>query len=332
MNSNLISKSTLKRKISRAIKSFYFGSTTERPYPSFFYRKKSFSDQSKVYDCFYFFNELDLLEIRLNILNDYVDYFVIIESTVTFTGKKKRLVFQENIDRFEKFKSKIIYHSVNWSPTTLEQVENLLLSEKFGDESRIIATRTLCTRNIPRDAPNSRWVTEYFQKESLMIPLKDLHDNDIVYVSDLDEIWNPKRQIFPPRDKIFVFKQKAFIYFLNNQSDEFWHQWTGTIACRFSMLKKYGINESRTHNRLVRYVIRDGGWHFSFQGGPSKVLEKLETYPHLEYSTEEIQSKINNLIDKRIHLKGTDIRFRINNQDLPDFIKENRAKYSHFLI
>jgi beta-1,4-mannosyl-glycoprotein beta-1,4-N-acetylglucosaminyltransferase len=332
MNSKLKSYYSVRSRSSRLLRSIYRGVTTEKPYLNFIKLTKKSAPADKIYDCFYFFNELDLLEIRLNVLDQYVDYFVIIESTTTFNGTPKKMIFEENAQRYEKYKNKIIYHQVTWSPTKMEEVEKILSDPNASQVMKDIAEKTLKTRNIPKEKPNSRWITEYFQKESMMVPLQSLKNDDIVYISDVDEIWNPAKRIENPRRKIFVFKQIPYIYFLNNRSDEFWHEWTGSIACKFSTLRKNGVNESRTHNRIPRYVIRNGGWHFSFQGGKNIVLEKLKAYPHLEYGSQDKQDKLDDFLRDRIHLKNASIRFRIDNQNLPNFIKLNRSRYSEMLL
>jgi beta-1,4-mannosyl-glycoprotein beta-1,4-N-acetylglucosaminyltransferase len=319
-------------RLKRISKYIYFSVTSERPYLRFNNKTKKRDKKNKIYDCFYFFNELDLLEIRLNILNDYVDYFVLLESSTTFTGLPKKMNYSENIQRFEKFKHKIIYYQVNWSPKSFQELETLLEDEKTNELIKDIVRRTLNTRNIPKEYPNSQWITEYYQKESLMIVLSELNDKDIVYISDVDEIWNPTKMIVNPGKKIFIFKQIPYIYFLNNRSNEFWHQWTGTIACEFSTLKKHGINESRTHNRITRYVINNGGWHFSFQGGKKIILEKMKAYSHLEIGSDEKQAQLQELLHHRIHLKNSSIQFKVDNEGLPEFVLSNKSKYSNMFL
>jgi beta-1,4-mannosyl-glycoprotein beta-1,4-N-acetylglucosaminyltransferase len=291
-----------------------------------------YNQKAKVYDCFYFFNELDLLEIRLNILNDHVDYFVLIEATSNFLGEPKDMIFAKNRERYAKFLHKIIYYEISSTPMTRDEVSVILENPHSSPELKTIAKRTLTTPNIPTTLPNSRWVIEYYQKESLLIALRDLDADDTVYVSDLDEIWNPKLKFSISKSKIYIFKQVPYIYFFNNKSNEFWHEWTGTIVTKFGTLKKYGVNECRTHNRLTRFVIRKGGWHFSFQGGAKAIEEKLNSYPHLEYSTKEIREKIPEMISSLKHLKGQQISFHIDDRNLPEYLVKHRDKYDHYFL
>lgn len=127
----------------------------------------------KIYDCFQFFNELDLLEIRLNVLNDHVDYFVLTESTVTFSGLNKPLYYQENKDRFEKFNDKIIH---------------------------------VVVEDTPDGNPFER---DVFQKNAIIRGLQDCEDDNIILTSDLDEIPDP--EIVDPGSLTFVRMIKFII-------------------------------------------------------------------------------------------------------------------------
>jgi hypothetical protein len=136
-----------------------------------------------IYDCFTFFNELDLLEIRLNILDKHVDYFVLGECEETFSGNAKPLYYLENIDRFSKWNHKIIHH---------------------------INTKIETTDSFAR---------AHHQKESIMDSLSNISDDDIVYYGDLDEIWKPQEI---SDDSIYKLKQNNYCYYLNNRSSEQW--------------------------------------------------------------------------------------------------------------
>jgi len=282
----------------------------------------------RVYDCFYLFNELDLLEIRLNILNDYVDYFVICESTITFSGLPKKLNFIENEERFKRFRNKILYSSYDQAPKSRDEAR-AILHESTNLLERLIAQRTLLSENIPSGEGNNHWVTEYFQKESLHKAIKDLNDDDVVYISDLDEIWNPNRKFSVKRGEIYLMKQIPYIYFLNNRSNEHWRNWTGTVVARYGTIKELSINDIRTHGKYRRFLVRKGGWHFSFQGGRNKVVEKLRSYGHQELNTPEIINAVESAIKTNADLRGRSIRFKKEEKALPEFLKINKERYSH---
>jgi beta-1,4-mannosyl-glycoprotein beta-1,4-N-acetylglucosaminyltransferase len=126
----------------------------------------------KIYDCFYFFDELDLLEIRLNILDNYVDQFVLVEAKETFNGKPKPLFYEQNKDRYTKWNHKIKHYVVEDFPNNRIILEKALASPNTGNKEHW-------------------WVREFYQKESLINALTDCSDDDLIFISDVDEIWNP---------------------------------------------------------------------------------------------------------------------------------------------
>jgi len=285
----------------------------------------------KKYDCFYFFDELEILELRLNILNDFVDYFVICEANMTFSGKQKAYVFQENRSRFQKFEHKIIYVPLDWSPTTRDEARTVL----HGTNSvikKLIAQRTLLTPNVPSGEGSNHWLTEYFQKESLHLALKDCNDADIIYISDVDEIWDPSRCFRIHPNRIYVFKQVPYIYFLNNKSSEHWHSWTGSIVVKYGRIKDISINDARTHGRLNRLVILKGGWHFSFQGGAKRIAYKLDSYGHQELNVPDILNDIQNIVTSNRDMRGRAIKYRKSNRGLPEYLRQNIQNYTEMLL
>ena len=315
---------------------FHRSLTSEVPYfvnpLKKYFKSTKIMNSGKVYDCFLFFNELDLLELRLNILNEYVDYFVIYEATITFTGKSKPLLYLENIERFSKFHHKIIYVHLDWSPVTRDDVRALFHKNSSRLE-KIVAQRTLTNPNVPQGEENNHWLTEFFQKESFHFALAHLKDEDIVYQSDLDEIWNPGINFEIKKDKIYVFKQKPYIYFLNNRSNEHWHNWNGSIVSRFGTIKNLSLNDARTHRRLKRSVILNGGWHFSFQGGLPRILEKLDSYGHQELNTLENRKILEVAIVDNFDFRGRKgVAYRREEKGLPIFLLNNRDYYSKMFL
>ena len=207
-----------------------------------------------VYDCFPFFNELDILELRLNILDPYVDRFIIEESTMTFSGEPKELVFKDNMDRFARFLPKITH---------------------------IVVTDT------PVDAVTHE--RDYFQKNRLAEGLKGAQDADVIIFGDADEIPSPavlEKIIadFDP-DKVYHLAQRNFYAFINMEEQsgnllsitgEFdgiegsGRKWLGTKICSVKNIPQEGIVRLRdlvkpSDPRSVR--VADGGWHFGYMGG-----------------------------------------------------------------
>ena len=148
-----------------------------------------------IYDCFQFFNEEHILDLRINILNEFVDFFVIVESTTDHQGNLKKLNFNSN--QFKKFENKIIYIIVDDAAETIKK-------KHFWGESLI----------------------EQHQRNSIMRGLKKCHDNDLIILSDVDEIPDlTKLNLFNKKNKYAVFSQKMFNFKLNllNENESNWH-------------------------------------------------------------------------------------------------------------
>lgn len=276
----------------------------------------------KKYDTFIFFNELDLLDIRLNILNDYVDYFVLVEGTKTFTGIDKPLYYSDSKNRFEQFNHKIVHIIVDDMPDSFEE-----LSLKNGDAlDAAIRHDCLTTTNVPKGQVH--WLREFYQKEHIKKGIVGANDEDFIFISDLDEIWDP--------DLIYDFNscdnlrlnQRVFSFFLNLESSE---RWYGTVGTKYKNIKNYSINHIRTPNRNQYILIENAGWHFTFQGGERMIKEKIESYGHQEYNTIDIKESIStNMIDG-IDVFRRNFKLKVNNDFLPSVIRNNLHKYSHMI-
>jgi beta-1,4-mannosyl-glycoprotein beta-1,4-N-acetylglucosaminyltransferase len=218
----------------------------------------------KIYDCFTFFNELDLLEFRLKLLNDHVDYFVIAESNLTHSGKPKSYHFEENKSRFAPWMEKIIYIPV------AQSAEGLVLDN-----------------NVTTYTPeNASWKLENEQRNALS-QITGLTDEDLVLVSDLDEIPDPtvfkKLQV----DKSPVSLSMLFhYYFFNCQNTGRDRWWNGTIVAngkQFKAITPQGLRDKRNDYPL----LKKGGWHFSYLGGLESIKYKIRSFAHTEYNKEE---------------------------------------------
>jgi hypothetical protein len=218
------------------------------------------SHKPKIYDCFLFFNELELLEVRLNEMYDHVDKFVIVESTETFTGKPKSLVFLENRRLFEKFADKIIH---------------VPLTEHFSAEKA--------------------WARERYQRQQVMQGLKGCHKNDIIFLSDLDEIVKGDRiqeiakLITSKEVEAVVCYQKMFCGFLNRYQGK----WPGTVCMNFQKFKSIPVKTTRKLRNCTPRTMRKAqvskiqaleemGWHFNSMGGSARYVTKLESFSHQE--------------------------------------------------
>ena len=261
---------------------------------------------SKIYDIFTFNNELDVLEIRLNILNDYVDYFVIIEATETFSGYSKPLYYELNKNRFSKFSDKIIHYVITDTP------------ENFNDMNcdQVILEMASNSPNVTRE--HLCWLKEFYQKESIKKALIGLNDDDICYISDLDEIWNYDLNIsVGDNDIIKPMINLCYINFINVMTSEKWtietNPFTGPIVTKYSNIKNECLNHLRTMSFMKdKYkYIENGGWHFNAIGGIEK---KIEDFKHPVYSYSYMRSREQGSF--------------LNEEMLPLYLKENKDKYN----
>lgn len=281
------------------------------------YRKKN-----KVYDAFIFFNELELLEMRLNILNDSVDYFVIVEATVTFSGLPKKLFFEENKHRFKQFEHKIIHYVTRDTPENENDLRKRLLDDKLNSLDKEVINTTLTSDNIPRG--QNHWLREFYQKESIKKALSGANEGDICFISDVDEIWNPDIFIDYTKDDIFKLQQNMYAYFVNNRSSE---PWAGTYATKYKNIKNNSINHLDTPSKTRYTYVKNGGWHFTNLGGADRIKQKIESYGHQEYNNDEIKSQIKERILNNQDFIGRKFKFWVDESHLPQYLLENKSKY-----
>ncbi len=269
----------------------------------------------KIYDCFSYWDEDLLLDLRLNILSNYVDYFVIVEGNKTWQNNPKKLRF--NKDNFKKFKNKIIYLPVE-------------------------------------DLPDGKdpYLRENFQRNSILRGLSESGENDLILISDLDEIPNPKKfENFNINMKYAVFKQKHFYYKFNLQSRENPY-WMGSRICIKKYLKSpqwlrdlkfkkrpfWRLDKMRLNN-----IIENGGWHFCNLKSPEDLLYKYknlcETNDPIHFK-EKIDEKYLNIdeISSRVS-KGEDIIGRKDNfvkipldNSFPEYLINNKHSYESWLL
>ena len=259
-----------------------------------------------VIDIFSFNGELDILEIRLNILNDVVDQFIICESDETFTGIKKPLYFWENRERYSK-----------WLP----KIKHFVMASN----DPILTLRAMQSPGVPKDL--HWWVREYTQKESMRYALTHLLDDDIVYIGDADEIWNPNNMPPPGRWKL---EQKVYAYYLNNRSSEWWE---GTSIMQYKDVKKDTLDNLRAHDIHRQHkkapTFSNNGWHFTNMGGVEFIKRKLQSYSHQEFNHLQILDNIENQIKENKDFIGRDFIFKKDESELPKWLLENKERYKY---
>jgi len=255
-----------------------------------------------IYDIFSFNNELDMLELRLNILNPYVDKFVLVEANKTFSGVDKPLYYEEQKERFEKFHYKIIHYKVLDSPTSFDD----------SNCDQEILQMALNSDNVTRE--HICWLVEFYQKESIKKALYELMDNDVCIVSDVDEIWNPNLNFNFEIGSGKIFKPKinnCYIEYLNVKTDENWTYFTGPIVCEYFVIRNNCLNHIRTQRKMnhIYHFLEDGGWHFNALGGADK---KIQDFQHPTYDKYYMQTRKS--------------RCRVDETELPQYILDNKEQ------
>jgi beta-1,4-mannosyl-glycoprotein beta-1,4-N-acetylglucosaminyltransferase len=296
----------------------------------------------KIYDCFMFFDEEMLLDLRLNILNKYVDKFVITEATYMHNGMAKKLNF--NINKFAKFKDKIIYIPIETQPPDLLKITN-----KDNDKNDTRGQK-LVLNGYKRDN---------YQRQKAADVLKEADPNDWILINDIDEIPNLENLNFNTiKNKLVIFKQEIFYYKFNLlYPNVFWH---GSKACKKKNFispqwlrnikhKKYPLwrpdllFSSKKYNNI--FYVNDGGWHFTNIKSPKDIEKKLLNYAH-HYEFEQSGLKSHDLrkkIDEKkiIYDHGVDQKkfkwgsnkslIKYEKTKLPSYLQENYNKYSKWL-
>lgn len=277
-----------------------------------------------VIDCIPFFNELDILKLRLHILDPLVDRFVIEEATHTFSGLPKELCFEKNREMFEEFLPKITYLVVDNSP------------EEISTHER-----------------------DKFQKNALAKALTDASDEDVLILSDVDEIPNPvvlhelvKR--FDP-DKIYHLAQRNFYCYLNMEeisgnllsiTGEFpgveRRMWLGTKVFAKKNIPESGIIDLREISpedpRSVR--VADGGWHFGYMGSchetdvSRRVGTKVVAAAHQEYNTEDVLAEVKDrlILGEDIFGRNAVFQWAVVDESYPQYLLEHKSEYDYLIM
>ena len=281
----------------------------------------------KIIDCFNFFNEFDIIELRLNILYPYVDKFVIVESNVTHTGKSKPFYFDENKEKFDKFLDKIEIFKVTDTP------QNFLSLPPSDDPSLQTIYKYIGETNYFNRENQTDYGRDFFQKECVLRPLVNFaKDEDIVFISDADEI--PHTGIFDNlgkldlQDKNYACLQNMYYYYLNVLKEI---NWSGTKFGLYKNIKNLSVNTLRNEKSMSTQVS-PGGWHFSFMGGAEKVKTKLLAYSAKDMANDNvfnsIENNIKNNIDPFFRQHLTDVPI---DKTYPKYILDNLETFQHLI-
>ena len=294
----------------------------------------------KIFDCFMYFDEDLVLDVRLNLLNDFVDKFVIIESSYDHKGEKRKPLF--DIKKFKKFENKIEYILKKDQPNNLEKI--------LSDENQKEHYRKSIFNASKRESS---------QRNFILNGLKEAQPNDWVIISDLDEIPNLEKINFKNvNNKLIFFEQDMMYYKFNLKLENF--TWIGSRACKFKHLispqwmrdiksKRFSWWRFDTLFSEKKYkdilFLENGGWHFSYLKSPEDIEKKLKSYlHHIDYDQNPLGiKKITEIVknNKAIYDLNIDQRknkFFSNNQLIkvdinlmPNYIKKNPEKFNDWI-
>tara|TARA_A100001011_G_scaffold154849_1_gene163355 strand:- start:17 stop:886 length:870 start_codon:yes stop_codon:yes gene_type:complete len=287
-----------------------------------------------------YFDEDLLLDLRLNSLNKFVKKFVITEATYTHNGAKKKLNF--DINKFKKFKDKIIYLIVDKQPNNISDLLDNDSKEKRGEK--------LILNGMARD---------YFQRENLSKGIAEAANDDLILISDLDEIPNLNHLNFRNiKNNIIIFEQKMFYYKLNLYYEDY--TWLGTKAVKRKNFispqwlrnikgknyPKWRIDTLFSKKKYSNlYFIKNGGWHFTCLRTAEDLEKKLLNFAH-HYEYEESGLNIDNLKQliaekkvmydhtadqKEFKWSGKSVLKNLDTNLLPEYVSSNLDKYSDWL-
>ena len=294
----------------------------------------------KIFDCFMYFDEDLILDLRLNTLNKFIDYFVIVESIYNHKGEKRKLKF--NIKKFRKFNKKIIYLIHNQIPREIKQIK----------------------KNDSEHEKNTKYIfnaifRENSQRNYILKGLSKAKDDDIILISDVDEIPNLKKVNFKKlKNKLIFFNQEMFYYKFNLRLPNF--KWIGTKSCKKKYLKnpqwlrnikdrKYPFYRLDTFFSDKKFsnvkIIKNGGWHFTNIKTAEEIRYKLKSYlHHREFEVNPVtKNQIEKLIKNRIAIydlrldkrsqkigQGSKLQ-KYNLKKLPEYIIDNKKKYKKWI-
>ena len=294
----------------------------------------------KIFDCFMYFDEDIVLDVRLNYLDKYIDQFIIIESEYNHKGEKRAPLF--DINKFKKFENKIKYILTNHIPPGIENI-------KIDDNESEIYRKSIF----------NAWKRENLQRNQISKGLLDAQEEDWVIISDLDEIPNLSEiKLKNINDNFVFFKQDMMYYKFNLRLENY--TWIGSKACKMKNLespqwirdikdRKYNWWRVDTYFSKRKYsnilFVENGGWHFSYLKKPKDIEKKLKSYlHHIDYDLNPvgekgIQEMINNkktiynikADQKENKFDGTNKLNKIDINLLPSYILENKDKLKDWI-
>jgi beta-1,4-mannosyl-glycoprotein beta-1,4-N-acetylglucosaminyltransferase len=263
----------------------------------------------KIFDCFTYCGEDELLRLRIQELWDKVNFFVIIESSKYHSGKSKIQLF--NMSKFFQYKKKIRYFYVEDMP-----IHN-------GDN----------------------WIYEKYQRNQISKGLYDANNEDVILVSDVDEIPNLENNIYLKSDSC-IFLQNFYYYKFNvlcYEGLKWNNKWPGSKSIKFKYFKNaQSVRELRVKHipiwridqKIKRKIIYNGGWHFSYLMSPEKIAKKIENFAHKEYKNFSNVKQIKKaILEKKDIFSRNDLKFKVTKIDssYPKTLQNNLEKYEEWI-
>lgn len=253
-----------------------------------------------------FNGEQELWDLHYNVLKDVVDEFIVIEFDKTFSGQDK-------------------------SPS-FEAVHRPKVTYKYHTLDDYAKYRDLALGS-PNTQGASHWKMEFMQKESLKDALTHLKDDDLVFIGDVDEIWNPDildivkvvYGLHPDKDSLLKLRLDVYTYWLNNRSsEEFW----GTIVAPYARIKDKCLNHLRSDNANRTQVM--SGWHFTSMGGYEALKKKLsDSYTEETYNSQLVQHNLHMNLISNLDFLGRPFTYTQDESQWPQYLIDNKEKYSH---
>ena len=288
----------------------------------------------KFVDCFMYYDEDMILDIRLNMLDKFVSNFVICEANFNHNGTQRNYKF--DINKFPKFKDKIIYLALNEQPNNLRKIND-------SDSQSLKNSKIL----------DNALLRENFQRNFLQNKIKNFHEDDLIIISDVDEI--PNLENFTYKSKISLFEQKMFYYKFNllhknlvwygskitKKKHLFSPQWLRNIKSKKYPVWRFDTLLSRTKYSDISFV-KDGGWHFTNIKSAEEIDYKMKNFlHHLEYEVSGLDvNDVKKIIsekkvfydhsaDKREEKWKNQIQLsKVDDSFLPDYLTKNKDKFS----
>ena len=294
----------------------------------------------KIFDCFMYFDEDLILDLRLNYLDQFVDKFVIVESHYNHNGEKRTPLF--NINKFSKFKNKIIYLLINDEVPGIMEINK---EDSIDEKSGKMVVNALKRENFQRN---------YIEKG-----LFEAQNEDWIIISDLDEIPDLENNNLKKINSPLVFFEQLMIYYKFNLHLKN-YPWVGSKACKRKDLKSpqwlrnikdrpyqwWRLDTFFSNNKYIKIkILKKAGWHFSYIKSPKDIEKKLKSYlHHREYDVNPLGiNKIEKLInekktiynlkvDSRANKFGGENKLeKINLDSLPSYLINNKIKYSDWI-